>query len=110
VNARKEQGDAGCVRDYVFVDDVVRANLAAFRGEVLDPVMNVCTGEGTSTRKLAEDLQTSLSLRGELRAGPRRPGDVERSVLDPTRCLGVLKQLTSLDEGLRKTAAWFAQR
>jgi UDP-glucose 4-epimerase len=110
INARKEPGDAGCERDYVFVDDVVRANMAALTGQVPHPVINVCTGEATSTRTLANEMQRLLSHTAELRAGPRRAGDVERSVLDPTRCLGVLKQVTPLAQGLQKTTSWFAQR
>jgi UDP-glucose 4-epimerase len=109
VNARRDPGDAGCVRDYVFVEDVVRANMAAIDGRIREPIMNVCTGEATSTRVLAEQLQ-KLIARSELKAGPRRPGDLERSVLDPTLCLTVLGQVTPLEEGLRRTAAWFRER
>jgi len=110
INARRKEGDDGCVRDYVFVEDVVRANLAAIGGKISAPVVNVCTGEGTTTRALAEGLQAILGARGELRAGARRAGDVERSVLDPTRCLAVLGRVSGMSEGLKKTADWFASR
>jgi UDP-glucose 4-epimerase len=108
VNARRTEGDAGCVRDYVFVADVVRANMAAIDGRVQEPVLNVCTGEATSTQVLAEHLQNVLGCAGELRFGPRRAGDVERSVLDPSRFDATLGHSTPLAEGLEKTAQWFA--
>lgn len=110
INARRSEGDAGCVRDYVFVEDVVRANMAAIEDRISHACVNVCTGEATTTLALAEQLQAVLGRAPELRHGPRRAGDVERSVLDPTRCLSVLGHVTPLAEGLRKTAAWFAER
>jgi UDP-glucose 4-epimerase len=110
VNARTSPGDDGCVRDYVYVADVVRANLAAIDGRIAVPVMNVCTGVGTSTRQLAQKLITELGSHSELRDGPRRAGDVERSVLDPTLCQQVLGPVTSIDDGLRLTAQWFKGR
>jgi len=45
-----------------------------------------------------------------LRAGERRAGDVERSVLDPTRFVSILGSLTNLTDGLKKTGDWFARR
>ncbi len=110
VNAKKTVGDDGCVRDYVFVEDVVRANLAALQGNVAEPVLNVGTGEGTTTRSLSTALARLLKAHSEVQDGPRRAGDVERSVLDATRCLRVLGHVTSLDNGLEQTAAWFAQQ
>ncbi len=110
INARREKGDDGCVRDYVFVDDVVRANLAAIDGTIKDAILNVCTGEATSTRQLAEELQRVLGAQTELRAGERRAGDVERSVLDPTRFMSLLGSATALGDGLAKTGDWFARR
>jgi UDP-glucose 4-epimerase len=97
------------VRDYVFVADVVRANLAAIDGLVTRPIMNVCTGEATSTRLLADHLQQQLGQATEVRDGPRRAGDLERSVLDPTLCISVLGELTSREAGLAQTARWFAE-
>jgi UDP-glucose 4-epimerase len=110
INARREKGDDGCVRDYVFVADVVRANLAAIDGTIKDPILNVCTGEATTTRRLAVELQRVLGTQAELRPGDRRAGDVERSVLDPTRYVSILGQLATLSDGLKKTGEWFAQR
>lgn len=110
INARRTEGDDGCVRDYVFVEDVVRANLAAIQGTIKEPIMNVCTGEATTTRMLAQELQRILGVEAELKAGGRRAGDVERSVLDPSRYLSILGRVATLGEGLQKTADWFAQR
>ena len=108
INAKRDPGDAGCVRDYVFVADVVRANLAAINGEIERPIMNVCTGEATSTRMLSDALQRELGTGSEIRVGARREGDLERSVLDPTYCRSIIGGATSLDDGLTQTARWFA--
>ena len=109
VNARRAKGDDGCVRDYVYVGDVVRANVAAVAGTVPANVLNVCTGEATTTLELARALETTLGTRAELGFGPRRAGDIERSVLDPG-VASALGPVTSLDTGLRETIAWFRGR
>ncbi|MDB4977798.1 MAG: UDP-glucose 4-epimerase [Myxococcaceae bacterium] len=108
INAKRELGDGGCIRDYVFVADVVRANLAAINGEIDRPIMNVCTGEATSTKQLADALQAELGAGSEVKVGPRREGDLERSVLDRSYCNSIIGPATSLDEGLVQTARWFA--
>jgi UDP-glucose 4-epimerase len=109
VFAKREPGDDGCVRDYVFVADVVRANLAAVDGQIEQPIINVCTGEATTTKMIAEFLRQELGTSSEVRPGPRRPGDLERSVLDPTQFHKKLGPTTSLSEGLKQTARWFAE-
>jgi len=107
VNARRTEGDDGCVRDYVHVDDVVAANLAAFEGRIDAPVLNVCTGVATNTRSLATRLREHLGSPSDLRDGPRRPGDVERSVLDPGALSRVIPDRVPLVDGLASTANWF---
>lgn len=106
VFARETEGDDGCVRDYVYVDDVVRANLAAIDGRLEQPMINVCTGIGTSTRTLADRIIALTGSKSPIQSGPRRPGDVERSVLDPGSP-PPLGEPTPLDEGLRATVDWF---
>ncbi len=103
VNARREAGDAGCVRDYVFVQDVVRANMAALEGRI-SGTHNVATGVETTTRQIADALAAALGVTPELGFGPRRPGDLERSVLLPSAELG---PWTDFDAGIAATAAWF---
>jgi UDP-glucose 4-epimerase len=68
INARKTPGDGGCIRDYVFVDDVQRAHLAALRGELPDRVLNVGTGVAARTVELAEAIARSSSRPPSARA------------------------------------------
>jgi UDP-glucose 4-epimerase len=110
INARQQPGDDGCIRDYVFVGDVVRANMAAFEGAIAEPIMNVCTGEATTTKTLADQLEKHLGSGSERRVGPKRAGDVERSVLDPSLCRSIIGAQTSIEDGLAQTAHWFKQR
>lgn len=110
INAMREAGDPGCIRDYVHVHDVVAANLAAAEGQIPHTVMNVATGVGTTTRELAETLFTVLQQRVELRFAGRRMGDTERSVLSPARYAELLQMPLSLAAGLGNTAEWFCQK
>ena len=107
INARREHGDAGCVRDYVYVGDVVAYNCLAVEGGLEAPIVNVCTGEATTTLDLARALGRVIGREPALSHAPRRPGDVERSVLfeEPDPRL----PRTSLEDGLRKTVDWFRE-
>ena len=110
VNARKRVGDPGCVRDYVFIGDVVKANMAALQGQIPDPVLNIGTGRETNTMQLAEHIRTTLSSNSEIRYGDRRAGDVERSLLDADRLAELLGPTITVTDGLKITAEWFRQR
>lgn len=106
INARREEGDDGCVRDYVYVGDVVRANLRAARGELERPVVNVATGEATTTKSLANALATAFRREPRFVYAEKRAGDLERSVLEPDlEALG--GRPLELGEGLGRTADWF---
>jgi UDP-glucose 4-epimerase len=107
VNARVEEGDDGCVRDYVYVRDSVRANLAAFEGALDGRTINIATGIGTSTRTLAERLVSIVDEPAIVDDGAYRPGDLERSVLDPSVMVSILGAPTPLERGLIATAEWF---
>ncbi len=109
INARREQGDAGCVRDYTYVADVARANLLAFEGKLNHSVMNLGTGVTTTTEQLAKRIAGALGKQVALEYTQKRAGDLERSVLDPSRCQEALGELVSLDVGIQKTAAWYAE-
>lgn len=102
----------GMIRDYVFVEDVVEANMLALeRGE--GEVLNIATGKPTTTGALYRTLvsllrQTGVPLPDGVDTpptGPARPGDLRRSVLAARRARDVLgwHARTSLEEGLLKT-------
>ncbi|MEZ4288154.1 MAG: NAD-dependent epimerase/dehydratase family protein [Polyangiales bacterium] len=110
VNARKALGDDGCVRDYVYVTDVVAMNVHALEGHLDRKTANVGTGKPTSTRRLAETLVALCGASSEVRDGAHRPGDLERSVLDPSAISHFVPRLIDLEEGLARTTSWFREQ
>lgn len=108
VNARHASGDDGCIRDYVYVRDVARANIAAALGALDVRLLNVGSGVATSTLTLARSTMMALSTEVSIRYCPPRDGDVKRSLLDVTALKLRLGEPTSLLHGLRETAAWYA--
>ena len=60
VNARKQAGDPGCVRDYVFLSDVARANRAALAADATDTVLNISGPAPITTLELVR-LVTELA-------------------------------------------------
>lgn len=110
VNARAEAGDDGCVRDYVYVRDVVRGNLAAFEGALDGRTINIGTGTAITTRTLAERLVSLVDKPATVEHGEFRAGDLQRSVLDPAVMVSILGEPTPLDRGLTATTEWFRER
>ena len=110
INARKEAGDSGCVRDYVYVDDVVAANIGSMENTITQPVINICTGVDTDTLTLAKTIESALGVTVEKSFTPLRPGDVERSVLDPCDIESALGGTVSLVDGIAATAEWFGAK
>ncbi len=110
INARRRRGDDGCVRDYVFIDDVAAANTAAIEGQLPDPILNVGTGHETTTSELAVLLQKHLDRTVDVQPNDRRPGDLERSVLNADRLTELLGVPVDIDTGLQRTADWFRRR
>lgn len=107
INALRNEGDSGCVRDYVYVADVARANLAALSGRLPDRVTNVGTGAPITTQELATQISRICGVPVRTVFGPSRAGDIERSVLDATRFRHTLGQTVPLAEGLRHTFEWY---
>jgi len=94
-------------RDYVFVEDVVRANMAA--SELgLEGIYNVGTGVETSVNELYAAIREALGSDAEAAHAPAKPGEQMRSVLDgrKLRAAARLPEPIALREGIRKTVAW----
>jgi UDP-glucose 4-epimerase len=95
-------------RDYVFVRDVVAANVAAVEHE-LTGAYNVGTGIETSVNELHQMLANAAGVTHAPRHGPAKTGEQMRSVLDgrALRNLASLPPPVGLAEGLAETIAWF---
>jgi UDP-glucose 4-epimerase len=91
-------GDGRQTRDYVFIEDVVDAWLAAAGSDVTG-ALNVSTGIETGVRDLAEALDLPYDV------APGRPGEIERSCLDPSAAAVQLgwRAVVPLAGGLRRT-------
>jgi UDP-glucose 4-epimerase len=95
-------GDGSQTRDYVYVEDVVAATLAA-QGRA--GAFNVGTGIETSVVKLADACGRVTGIEPEVTFEDARAGELQRSVLDPAlaeRELG-FRARTSLEDGLAAT-------
>ena len=108
-------GDGEQVRDFVYVDDVVRANLLAHAVPLADgspKVFNVGTGRGTTVGALWSAVAAIAGSTVRPSHEPARTGDLVRSVLDPTRARTVLGWEPGVEvaDGLRRTWQWFAAR
>jgi UDP-glucose 4-epimerase len=106
-------GDGNQTRDYVYVGDVVRANLFA-AGISLDqgfPILNIGTGRETSVNEIARLLGEVSGGHPPVEHGPARPGEQRRSALDSTLARRVLEwqPVTELRAGLAQTLAWFRE-
>jgi UDP-glucose 4-epimerase len=94
-------GDGQQTRDFVFVKDVARANVAALRSAHIG-VLNVGTGGSVTLLELIETLARCAGRTPEVRFDPPAAGDIRHSAMCPDRIREVLGFLpeTSLQAGL----------
>ena len=101
-------GDGAQERDFVYVGDVVDANLKAMtRGD--DDIFNIATGQGTPVTQIFQTLREIIGCRLDAEHAAARAGEVYRISLDCTRAnrrLGWSAQV-NLREGLEQTADFF---
>jgi UDP-glucose 4-epimerase len=111
-------GEGTQTRDYVYVQDVARANVAAATRPLARPAQldvrafNVGTSRQTTVLELAEGLLRAAGSSVAVEHAPARSGEQQRSaiVIDKTaRELGWQPQV-ELEEGLRRTFEFFARR
>jgi len=95
------------LRDYVFVDDIVEANvLALSKGS--GEMVNIGSGVGTSVKQIFTELKSILGFAGEPIYEAPRAGEIQRIYLDATRAREILgwRPRVGFREGLEKTVAW----
>jgi UDP-glucose 4-epimerase len=99
-------GDGSQCRDFVHVADVVRgfrAGLDAANTEA--PVVNLCTGQPTTVRALADQIAGLAERAPAVEHAPARAADIRRSIGDPAEASRRLSWRPRIDlpEGLRRT-------
>lgn len=106
-------GDGGQTRDFIYVEDVARANLACCTAPAaaLGGVFNVAWGQRLTVNELAAMI-ARIMKRSDIKPihDPPRPGDVRDSQADTSLALKVLgwKPCVAFEEGMRRTVEWFA--
>jgi UDP-glucose 4-epimerase len=103
-------GDGRQTRDYVYVGDVVAANVAALQSSFVGPI-NIGTGVETDVVTIFQHLRDALGSPIEARHGPPKVGEQRRSCLETSRAAQVLgwRPQINLKDGLRQTAAYYRQ-
>jgi len=99
-------GDGEHVRDFTFIADGVSALRRAMAvASVRAPVFNVCTGKGTTVRRLAETIAGLCGNELVVDYRPRRCGEVQLSIGDARRAAEELgfRARTALVDGLTST-------
>jgi UDP-glucose 4-epimerase len=103
-------GDGAQTMDFIFIEDIARANLQAAKAHVTDEVFNIASGVETSLNGLAytllqemdADLQPVYGPERKVNPVPRRLADTQKAA----KMLGFRAQ-TSLQEGLHRLVAWW---
>ena len=97
-------GDGEQTRDYVFVADVVEANLRAAESDATGPI-NIGRGVQTSVLDIVAALAEHADGEFGVEHAPGRPGEVQHIALDPARARAELgwEAQVDLDDGLGRT-------
>jgi UDP-glucose 4-epimerase len=102
-------GDGKQARDFIFIGDVVRANLlAADSPDAAGKAYNICTGRETTLLDLQETLDGIIPNGKPPQFAAPREGDIFRSLGDPRLAKAAFgfEAQTGLAEGLQATADW----
>ncbi len=106
------EGDGLQTRDFVYIDDVVDANVKALTAESLNgSVYNVANGERTSILTLATTIIEITGSKSEIAFKPARQGDIRDSVGDvehAAKHIGFSSK-TDIKKGLAETVTWYRE-
>ncbi|MGC1203993.1 MAG: NAD-dependent epimerase/dehydratase family protein [Flavobacteriaceae bacterium] len=99
-------GDGLQTRDFIYVKDVVKANILA--SKVGNETYNVALGHSTSVLGLAEKIVELTNSKSEIQFLDERPGDIKHSKADPSKFnkLG-FKPDYSIDDALKETISFY---
>ena len=106
-------GDGNQTRDFIFIEDVVNANIIACTAPgAVGQAVNIASGNRLSVNDLVTHMATVLGITISPKYKPERKGDIRHSVADVT----IAKQAMEFDakfsflDGLKKYIAWFLEK
>jgi UDP-glucose 4-epimerase len=103
-------GDGKTSMDFIYIDDIARANVLGLKSDVTDEVFNVASGVETTLLELADALMRVMGKKLDPEFGPERKINAVPRRLASTekaeRLLGFKSQVT-LDEGLERLVTWW---
>ena len=105
-------GDPSQTMDFVFVEDVARANLIAAKSSITDDVLNIASGTETSLGELAAALGRVMGVERTPEYGPaRKVNPVSRRLAEVSKAERLLgfRTKVSLEEGLGKLVEWWSK-
>ena len=103
-------GDGTDTMDFVYVEDIARANMLAMQSDIADDVFNVASGVETSLNDLAFALLEVMGSKLKPEYGPaRKVNPVSRRLASTKKAREVLgfEAKISLEEGLRRLVSWW---
>lgn len=105
-------GDGSIVRDFIYIEDAVRAILNIVNGENIHRTFNLGCGYGTSIEEVLNTIRKTLGLDMDIEYTPARLVDVPVNYLDISRYEEAYGKLnpTSLGEGIKKTAKFMKEQ
>lgn len=105
-------GDGHKTRDYVYVEDVVAANLLALDGKVDGEVMNIGWGREVTDFEVFDGVRRNLGVSLEPKYAPRRLGEMERVALDAAKARRLLDWTPTVpfEQGIERAVAFYKRR
>ena len=97
----------GMIRDYIYVDDVVAANLASINAE--SGIYNIGTSVSTKTKELYDMISSISGIEVPVSFHQPREGDIKANTLDNSKAKEVLEWTPSYDlrKGMESTIEYF---
>jgi len=104
-------GDGQQTRDFVYVEDIINANVMALRGDIVG-VFNVCTNTEVSVNEIAQKIMDKIpESRSKIIYQDAIVGEVKRTRLCFNKFLALgWKPFFTIETGLDKTLEWFLSR
>lgn len=106
-------GDGKQTMDFVYIEDIARANILAAKADVTDEVFNIASGVESSLNDLAYSLAAVMKsdLKPEY-GSERKVNPVQRRLADVSKAKQLLnfEAQTSLEEGLERLVSWWQEQ